>query len=158
MPLVSHSVVRSKEVAFAIGNLLPATVLGAGLVALPVRWLPADVVIGGAVIALAAASSAAIGKPSLSLRALRIGAQILLGVGVVVVVAAVLSMAFLAGIHGDFGRGGVTLMLLVTLLVLPYTVVYPLVELWWLRERAARDAAVPKEAAARPATEGPSAA
>jgi hypothetical protein len=141
MPLVSHFGVRRKELGFAIGNLIPATVLGAGLLALPVRWWPTDLVIGGAVLTLALASSVAIGRPELTRRALVLAARVLLGAGVVLVVAAVLSMAFLAGIHGDFGRGGVTLMLLVTFLVLPYAVVYPLIELWWLRCQA--DPALP---------------
>ena len=126
---------RKKEIAFAIGNLVPATVLGAGFVALPVRFWPTDIVVGGAVLALGAASSLVFGRPELTQRALTLAARILLATGVLLVTVAVLSMAFLAGIHGDFGRGGVTLMLLVTLLVLPYAIVYPLVELWWLRTR-----------------------
>jgi len=129
---VPTSLHRKKELAFAVGNLVPATVLGAGLVALPVRFWPTDLVVGGSTLALALASSAVIGRPAVAHRALLIGARVLLGVGILLVTAAVLSMAFLAGIHGDFGRGGVTLMLLVTLLVLPYAIVYPLVELWWL--------------------------
>jgi hypothetical protein len=135
MLLVALSARRKKEIAFAIGNLVPATVLGSGLLALPVRWWPTDVVLGGAVLTLAAASSVVFGRPELTQRALTWAARVLLGTGVVLVSAAALSMAFLAGIHGDFGRGGVTLMLLVTLLVLPYAIVYPLVELWWLGAR-----------------------
>ena len=138
---------RKKEIAFAIGNLVPATVLGAGLVALPVRWWPTDVVVGGAVLVLAAASSVVFGRPELTQRALTLAARVLLGTGVVLMTVAVLSMAFLAGIHGDFGRGGVTLMLLVTLLVLPYAVVYPLVELWWLGARAPAVVAAPTSSA-----------
>ena len=144
---------RKKEIAFALGNLVPATVLGAGLVALPVRWWPTDIVVGGGVLTLAAASSLVFGKPELTQRALTLAARVLLGVGIVLVTAAVLSLAFLAGIHGDFGRGGVTLMLLVTLLVVPYAVVYPLVELWWLGAREPAVAAAPT-----PSTESKSAA
>jgi hypothetical protein len=145
---VSHSSVRPKELAFAIGNLVPATVLGAGLVALPVRWWPADVVIGGALLVLAAASSVACGRPALAHRALGVAARVLLGIGVVLIAAAVLSMAFLAGIHGDFGQGGVVLMLLVSFLVLPYAIVYPVVELWWLASRRLAPTSAPSAAAA----------
>jgi len=132
---VPTSLERKKEIAFAVGNLIPATVLGSGLLALPVRFWPTDIVVGGATFTLAAASSLVIGRPALARRALLLGARVLLGVGLLLVTAALLSVAFLSGIHGDFGRGGVTLMLLVTLLVLPYAVVYPLVELWWLGAR-----------------------
>ena len=154
-PSVPTSLDRKKELAFAIGNFVPATVLGAGLVALPVRFWPTDLVVGGSTLAVALASSAVIGRPRLARRALLLGARVLLGVGILLASAALLSLAFLAGIHGDFGRGGVTLMLLVTLLVLPYAIVYPLVELWWLRARPAVSAPVP---APLPAPDGESAA
>ena len=154
---MSTSLDRKKELAFAVGNLIPATVLGAGLVALPVRFWPTDIVVGGSALALALASSAVIGRPAVARRALLLGARVLLGVGILLVSAALLSLAFLAGIHGDFGRGGVTLMLLVTLLVLPYAIVYPLVELWWLGTRPALTAPAPASVPA-PAPDGESAA
>jgi hypothetical protein len=152
---VPISLERKKEIAFAVGNLIPATVLGAGLLALPVRFWPTDVVVGGATLALAGASSLVMGRPAIARRALLVGARVLLGVGVLLVTAAVLSLAFLSGIHGDFGRGGVTLMLLVALLVLPYAIVYPLVELWWLGARAGAPLPAPAPAESG---EGPSAA
>jgi len=145
---------RWKEIAFAAGNMIPATVLGAGVVALPVRYWPTDIVVGGAALVLAGASSVAVGRPALARRALLLGARVLLGVGILLVAVALLSLAFLAGIHGDFGRGGVTLMLLVTLLVLPYAIVYPLVELWWLSSRT--PAPAPAATVASPSAEGES--
>jgi len=96
-----------------------------------------------------------IGRPALARRALFVGARVLLGVGILLVTVALLSLAFLAGIHGDFGRGGVTLMLLVTLLVLPYAVVYPLVELWWLASRAPAPASPATVASPSPDGESP---
>jgi hypothetical protein len=123
---------RRSEILFAVGNVVPAIVLGVGLYALPVRWWPADFVIGAAVLALPITSGIVFARPSSSRRALRVGASVLLAVGLVLIAAAVLSCAFLAGIHGDFGQGGVTLMTLVTFLVLPYAVVYPVLELLWL--------------------------
>jgi hypothetical protein len=74
-------------------------------------------------------------RPKLARSALRIGATALLAVGLLIVGVAVLSLAFLAGVHGDFGRGGVTLMALVTFLVLPYAVLYPSIQLLWLGPR-----------------------
>jgi hypothetical protein len=147
MARVAASVRRKRELAFAIGNLVPATVLGAGLWGLPVRWWPADVVVGAAVLTLAVASGLVFGRPELTERALTVASRVLLATGVLLVSVTALSMAFLAGIHGDFGRGGVTLMLLVTLLVLPYAIVYPLVELWWLGARSPLVAAAPTPSA-----------
>jgi hypothetical protein len=126
---------RRYEVGFALGNVLPVAVLSVGLFALPVRWWPADVVVGAAILAVLATSAFVMSRPAQSRPALRIGAQVLLGIGLLIVAAAVLSMAFLAGIHGDFGRGGVTLMILVAFLVLPYTIVYPAIQLLWLGPR-----------------------
>ena len=129
---VSKSGQRRSEILFALGNLVPATVLAVGLYALPVRWWPADVVLGAAVLALAATTAIVFGRPALSRQALRVGGSVLLLVGLTIVAAALLSIAFLSGIHGDFGQGGVTLMALIAFLVLPYVIVYPLFELWWL--------------------------
>jgi hypothetical protein len=150
---------RRYEVGFALGNVLPASVLSVGLFALPVRWWPADVVVSGAVLALLATSAVVMSRPAHARSALRIGAQVLLGVGLLVVAAAVLSLAFLAGIHGDFGRGGVTLMILIALLVLPYAIVYPAIQLLWLgpRPRKQRAAAKAAKAAADPPAADPSA-
>jgi hypothetical protein len=129
---VSMSGQRRSEILFALGNLVPAIVLAVGLYALPVRWWPADVVLGAAVLALPTTSAIVFGRPALSRQALRVGGSVLLVVGLTIVAAALLSIAFLSGIHGDFGQGGVTLMALIAFLVLPYVIVYPLFELWWL--------------------------
>ena len=126
---VSKSVQRRAEILFALGNLVPAIVLAVGLYALPVRWWPADVVVGAAVLALPVTSAIVFGRPALSRRALRVGGSVLLAVGLAIVAAALLSIAFLSGIHGDFGQGGVTLMALIGFLVLPYVIVYPVFEL-----------------------------
>jgi hypothetical protein len=132
MRAVSKSRQRRSEILFALGNLVPATVLGVGLYALPVRWWPADIVLGTAVLALPATSALVFGRPALSLRALRVGASVLLAVGLALIAAALLSVAFLSGIHGDFGQGGMTLMALIAFLVLPYVIVYPVLELLWV--------------------------
>jgi hypothetical protein len=129
---VSKPAARRSEILFALGNLVPALLLGVGLYALPVRWWPADVVLGAAVVALPASSAVVFGRPGSSLAALRVGGSVLLAVGLALVGAALLSVAFLSGIHGDFGAGGVVLMSLIAFMVLPYVIVYPLFELWWL--------------------------
>jgi hypothetical protein len=152
MRRVSNSGERRYEVLFAVGNGVPAVVLGVGVFALPVRWWPADVVIGAVVVAVLASTAAALSRPALARQALRVGASVLLGAGLLVIAVATLSLAFLAGIHGDFGRGGVTLMMLVLFLVLPYTLVYPAIELLWLGAPSSRTPA-PSSAAKASKTE-----
>ncbi|HTQ05899.1 MAG TPA: hypothetical protein VMI54_18690 [Polyangiaceae bacterium] len=150
---VSHSGARRSEILFAIGNLVPALVLGVGLFALPTRWWPADVTVGSAVVGVLVTSVCAVARPELARLALRVGAGVLLALGLVIVGTAALSLAFLAGIHGDFGQGGVALMLLVTFLVLPYAVVYPLIELRFVAPRASAALTPP---APKPPVEAPS--
>src|SRR5262249_5328366 len=88
--------------------------------------------VGAAVVVVIVTTVFVFARPPLARAALRVGASVLLGIGLVLIAAAALSLAFLAGIHGEFGQGGMALMLLVTLLVLPYTLGYPVVELRWL--------------------------
>ncbi len=154
---VSISGERRYEVLFALGNGLPVAVLGLGLFALPVRWLPADLVVGASILAVLVTSAVVLSRPAQSRSALRIGAQVLLGIGLLIIAAAVLSLAFLSGIHGDFGRGGVTLMVLISFLVLPYALVYPGIQLLWLgpRPRKPKAAATPAPPGARKADDAP---
>jgi hypothetical protein len=139
---VSTSAPRRSELLFALGNLVPASLLAVGLAALPVRWWPVDLVLGAAVLALPTTSAIVFWRPALARPALRVGGSVLLAVGLALVAAALLSVAFLSGIHGDFGRGGVTLMALIGFMVLPYVVGYPLFELWWLGKPAEQSAVV----------------
>lgn len=117
---------------------MPALVLGIGLFALPVRFWVVDGLVGAAVAAVAAASVIALVRPAWARRALRVGAASLLGVGLFLIAAAVLSAAFLSGIHGDYGQGGMLLMSLIAFMLLPYAIVYPVLELLWLHARSVR--------------------
>jgi hypothetical protein len=150
---VSHPSARRFEIGFALGNLVPALVLGVGLFELPTRWWPADVSIGGAVLGVIVTSAFVFARPASARGALKVGASVLLGSGLVLLLAAALSLAFLSGIHGDFGQGGMALMVLVAFLVLPYTVVYPVVELRYL---GAAERQLPAPPAASSAAEAPS--
>jgi hypothetical protein len=154
---VSTSRERRSEILFAVGNLVPAIVLGVGLYALPVRWWPADIVIGSAVIAVPVTSAVAFGRPLASRKALRVGAGVLLAIGFVLLAAALLSVAFLSGIHGDFGQGGMTLMALIAFLVLPYAIVYPVLELRWVGPAAKKPAKAAESAPAPVAAQAPNA-
>jgi hypothetical protein len=156
MHRVSEPGARRFEIGFALGNLVPALVLGIGLSALPTRWWPADVLVGGSVLAVVVTTASVFARPASARRALRVGASVLLGIGLVLLAAAALSLAFLSGIHGDFGQGGMALMALVSFLVLPYTVVYPVVELRWLApaERAVAPPPAVSTAEAAPSGDG----
>jgi hypothetical protein len=122
--------------AFALGNLVPALVLGLGCYALPLRWWGMDVPVALVVTGLLASSAAALRKPELAPRLLRGAAIALLVLGLGLVAAFGLSVAFLAGVNGPFGAFGMLLMGLVVALVAPYALVYPALQLWWLgRER-----------------------
>jgi hypothetical protein len=120
------------RIALAIGNLIPALVLGLGCYALPLRWWGMDVPVAVVVLAVLASSAVALRNERLAPRALKLAALALLVLGLALVAAFGLSVAFLAGIHGAFGTFGRLLMVLVLFLLAPYTVVYPAFQLWLL--------------------------
>jgi hypothetical protein len=135
MRAVQSEVSGRPGTGFAVGNLAAALMLSVGLYALPVRFWPADVLVGAAIAGVAGGSVVALARRPLAWQALRVAALTLLGIGLLVIAAAALSLAFLSGVHGDYGRGGVVLMTLVLFLALPYTLVYPVLELLWLHAR-----------------------
>jgi hypothetical protein len=94
-----------------------------------------DVLVITSVLGVLAGSGVALARPALSLRALRVAALSLLAIGLLLVGAAAASAAFLSGVHGDYGRGGTLLMLLIVFLMVPYTLVYPVLELLWLHSK-----------------------
>jgi hypothetical protein len=120
---------RRWELGLALGNLLPAIVLGGGCYMLPLRWWGLDVPVCLVVALLVVTSCIAFVKPALAARALRVAALALLLVGMSLLGAFVLCLAFLSGVHGAFGSLGAVLMTLVVLLVTPYAVLYPACEL-----------------------------
>ena len=122
-------------IGFALGNLVPAVVFGITGVALPVRYLFADVLLSLVIATVVASSGVALFRAERALSALRVGALTLLGLGLLLVALAGLSVAYLRGIQGDYGRGGVAIMTIVLLLALPYLVVYPVLELLLVHRR-----------------------
>lgn len=123
-------------VGFALGNLVPALVFGLAGAALPVRYAFADVLLSLVVVTVVGSSGVALFRPERALPALRVGSLTLLGLGLFLIAVAALSAAYLRGIQGDYGRGGVLIMSLVLLLALPYLVVYPALSLLLLHRRA----------------------
>lgn len=129
---------RRFVVGFALGNLVPALVFGLAGVALPVRYAFADVLLSLVIVTVVGSSGVALFRPERALSALRVGALTLLGLGLLVIALAALSVAYLRGVQGDYGRGGVVIMSIVLLLALPYLVVYPALELLLLHGRSGR--------------------
>lgn len=127
--------IEARRRFFAIGNLVPALVLGTGCSLLPVRWWLMDLTVGVAVVGLLVTSGIALFDARRADRMLRVAAFGLLAIGLALVTAFGLSAAFLAGVHGPFGAAGSLLMGLVVLLLLPYAVIYPALELLSFRER-----------------------
>ncbi len=117
------------RVGFGIGNLLAAALLAAGISALPVRFWAVDGPLAAVALALAASSVVMFTNVSWASVALRGAAFALLALGLVLVTLTVLTLVYLAGVHGRWlgGSGQVTELALA--LVVPYTLVYPVVEL-----------------------------
>jgi hypothetical protein len=127
----------TKHRAIACAQLLIAGLLLGGIwIALPARWSWVDV--PGSVLAIAALTAAG----ALLLRAAWAGtlarvvlwAELLIGTLTVSLLAA--AAAQLAGTYGPVGAGGTVLLVIVALLVLPYLVVLPVVQLRWLQKSA----------------------
>jgi hypothetical protein len=111
--------------------------------ALPVRYLIADTLVVLTVLVVLGASGWALFRPDRAFSALRIAALALLAFGLLVIALAALGVSYLYGVQGDFGRGGVVIMMLIMLLALPYLVAYPVIQLLWLgrqKPRAGADA------------------
>ena len=132
------------ELGFALGNLVSAVVIGLSGHALPVRYFLADALVVLTVLAAVGSSGVALFRPDRALVALRIGALALLGFGLLVIAAAALGVAYLYGTQGDFGRGGVLIMVLVLFLAVPYLFAYPVVELLAIHRRVV-EARTPRE-------------
>ncbi len=117
-------------------NLLPAVVLALGAWALPARYWPLDGLVAFTVAALLLSSGAVFLRLGWAPRGLLAAAWVLLVTGALLVAGFALSFAFLSGVQGPFGKMGSVLMVLVLLLLTPYTLLYPCLTLWWLRREA----------------------
>jgi hypothetical protein len=127
---------RRAAIVFAIVNLLTGALLGIGVfLCLPDRWMLVD--LPGAVLMLlqlSAGGALLAGAPwAARLASAASLASLVLGLGLVTVLA--LTASWLSGVYGPVGRGGGIILALVALLTLPYLVVLPAVQLFWMRVR-----------------------
>jgi hypothetical protein len=139
MPLSRSLVSRT----FAVGNILLAgLVLWAAFTGLTARdlWVDGPAVLLAAM--LVASAAGLMRNAPWALRLLRACASIELLIGLVAIAALALSASYLVGTHGDLGQSGALTMTLVLALMLPYLVVYPVMQLIWVYARQ-RPAATP---------------
>jgi hypothetical protein len=125
----------NRRIAIAGAQLGLSVLLSSGVwLALPARWAWVDV--PGTLLA-SAALLAAIGllarkRWALSFARWVLRAELLLGTLTATLLAA--AAAQLAGSYGPVGAGGAILLVTIAVLVLPYLVALPALQLAWLRE------------------------
>lgn len=129
--------------AFAIGNALLAAVFIALLLSLPTRyWVMDTVLVVLSVLALAAAVGVwSRDNNAWGLRLLRGFALGSLFAGLAAVSALALGVSYLSGVHGELARTALGFWLGGSLLLLPYLVIYPLLQLLWLHAQRRRGVA-----------------
>jgi hypothetical protein len=117
------------RVGFGLGNLATATLLIVGVFMLPVRYWLVDALLVLGAIATAVSAVALLANVRWAARSLRISALTLLGVGLIAVLLAVLTLSFLAGVHGRWLEAGIPVTYSALALIVPYTIVYPIAQL-----------------------------
>lgn len=133
---------RAVEWTFIVGNTLLGLGAPAGVFAgLPVRYWPVDA--SSVVLALLLLASAwgLLRRVSWSLQVLRASAWCELSLGLAALAGLLLSIAYLGGVHGTVGRNGLAVLLLGSLLIVPYLIAYPILQLLWVDARVRQGAA-----------------
>ncbi len=126
------------RVTFGVLNALSALVLLVGVfgVVQPRFWaldVPAAII---ALVELVSAL-ALLARLPWALRALTVAAWVGLVLGLTIVSLIVITISFLRGIHGDYGLAALAVSVLIILLLVPYTVVLPVLQLLWLKRQRA---------------------
>jgi len=115
--------------------LVGALLLSAVWKLLPARYLPIDL-LGSALGVVCLVSGVGLLRGTAwGLRLARIVSVATLLCGLALTSALAVTVAHLAGSYGPVGAGGATLMAVIAVLVLPYLVGLPLLQLTWLRRR-----------------------
>jgi hypothetical protein len=114
--------------------LLGALLLLAVWKLLPARWAPVDVLGTALALGCLAGGGALLAGVRSGLRLARIVSMATLGLGLLTTSALCMTVAHLVGSYGPVGQGGAVLMAVIALLILPYLVLLPLLQLSWLRQ------------------------
>jgi len=125
------------RITFAVLNAVSASVLLLAVFALitPRFWV---LDVPAALIALVELVSAAalLARSPWALRALSVAAWVTFALGLTLVSLVVITIAFLRGIHTEYSLAGLTLTALAVALLVPYTVLLPVVQLLWLKRQS----------------------
>jgi hypothetical protein len=113
--------------------LLALLLLGGIWIGLPARWLWVDVT--GTLLALGALASgvALLVRAPWAARLARVVVWAELVIGTLAASLLALGAAQLSGSYGPVGKGGALLLVTIAVLVLPYLVIMPALQLRWLR-------------------------
>jgi len=119
-------------------------------VGLPARWMPVDV--GGSLLGMgfAAAGVGLLTGQAWAPKVAQAVAGISVGIGMVVVTLLAMTAGELSGLYGPVGMGGAAILAVAAALLLPYLVVFPASQLYFL----AKDDAKPKAGTTDEASEG----
>jgi hypothetical protein len=129
----NHAVIRW---AFVAGNCALAALMVLLLALVPTRYWAVDVPAGLlALLALWSAIELARVRPR-SFWVLRASAVYELAVGLGAISALALGVSYLGGIHGLLAKGALTAWAAGSMVLFPYLVVYPALQLLWLYSRA----------------------
>jgi hypothetical protein len=133
--------------------------LGAGLLAgiwggLPDRWWPVDIFGSALAASLLGVGLALVARRRWAERAALALAALVLVAGLVLVAALAVTSGELAGMYGPVGQGGAAILAVAFLLFLPYLVVFPAAQVYFLLgvDRGRASASV-REERERPAQE-----
>jgi hypothetical protein len=125
---------RRAAIVFAIVDLSTGALLGSGVFfGLPDRWIVVDATAAALMLLQLSAGVGLLARAPWAARLASVAslASLVVGLGLVTVLA--LTASWLSGVYGPVGRGGGIILALVALLALPYLVVLPAVQLFWLR-------------------------
>lgn len=116
--------------------LLSLLLLGGVWLALPARWLWIDVPTTLLALAAGTIAVALLLRAPWAIRGARVLLWVELAFGTLLVTLLALSIAQLAGSYGPVGAGGAVLMATIALLIVPYLVALPALQLAILRKLA----------------------
>ena len=120
--------------AFAALDLLVASLIVLGVFrGLPDRWWPVDMGAVFLTILFLGASAGLFLDAPWGRKAARAASTASLVLGLALVAALALSASYLMGIYGPVGRGGALILFFGVATALPYLIVFPAVQLAWLR-------------------------
>jgi hypothetical protein len=118
---------------FGVIDLLTAALIAFGVfVALPMRWLPVDASALVLVVLQGAAGVLLLRGDRRSSLVAAAAASVSLLLGMALVTTLALTAGWLSGIYGPVGTGGAIILVLVSVLVLPYLIALPAVQLVWV--------------------------